>query len=242
MAWRNRLAQARVVAADDPSLLFSSGENNNNNNAIIQSSMRDRLDESTARPGSSHPDAAYSFDQVLKKLETTRQRHNNKGVQSSSPTSSMNARRHTPRTPSGRQVTVLNDSYDDDDSSSDDSRNDRFFASDVNDEYLPDNGSIGSSSNEQQQQQQRLIETRQQFVDRQVDYSTHHHGSSSHHNTVVDSFIEKQQSTEEWRMESSSEVIPDTSNLPSAILKLDQRLSIPAPMHKKDVLVEIEVR
>jgi hypothetical protein len=219
------LAQARV--------------GDNNNNAIIQSSLRDRLDESTARPGSSHPDdAAYSFDQVLKKLETTKQRHN-KGVQSSSsPTSSlmMNAR-HTPRTPSGRQVTVLNadDSYDDDDSSSD-SRSGRFFTSDVNDEYFPgDNGSIGSSSNEQQQQ--RLIETRQQFVDRQVDYSPHYHGSS-HHNTVVDSFIEKQQSTEKWRMESDT----DTSNLPSAILKLDQRLSIPAPMHKNDVLVEIEVR
>ena len=225
MAWRNRLAQARVVATDD--------------NAIIQSSMKDRLDESTARPSSSsHPDdAAYSFDQVLKKLETTKQQRHNKGVQSSSsPTSSsmMNAR-HTPRTSSGRHVNVLNanDSYDDDDSSSDSRNGGRFFASDVNDEYFPgDNGSIGSSSNEQQQQ--RLIETRQQFVDRQVDYSPHH-GS---HNTVVDSFIEKQQSTEEWRIESDT----DTSNLPSAILKLDQRLSIPAPMHKNDVLVEIEVR
>jgi hypothetical protein len=228
MAWRNRLAQARV--------------GDNNNNAIIQSSMRDRLNESTALPGTSHPDnAAYSFDQVLKKLETTKQQRHNKGVQSSSPSSSsmMNARHHTPRTPSGRQVTVMNanDSYDDDDSSSDSRNGGRFFTSgDVNDEYFPgDNGSIGSSSNEQQQQ--RLIETRQQFVDRQVDYSPHYHGSS-HHNTVVDSFIEKQQSTEEWRMESDT----DTSNLPSAILKLDQRLSIPAPMHKNDVLVEIEVR
>ena len=33
-----------------------------------------------------------------------------------------------------------------------------------------------------------------------------------------------------------------SNNLPSAILKLDQRLSIPAPMHKNDVLVELEVR
>ena len=70
--------------------------------------------------------------------------------------------------------------------------------------------------------------------------------SGHHHNTVVDSFIVKQRSsTEEWRSSMEGGEMTDTNtsnNLPSAILKLDQRLSIPAPMHKNDVLVELEVR
>jgi len=49
MAWRNRLAQARVVAADDPSLLFSSGSDNN---AVTQSMRDDRLESTSARPSS----------------------------------------------------------------------------------------------------------------------------------------------------------------------------------------------
>jgi len=248
------------VAADDPSSLFSSG---GDNDAATRSIMRDdRLESTSARPSSGgerrrHPDAAHSFDRVLRKLETTKRRQHDEGVHRSSPASSTTTRR-APRTPSGgrRRATAVptsahdDSSYDDDSSSSDSRDDDRFFASDANDEYDDDenenDGSIiGGGSGSTNERQRRLIEeTRQQFVDRQVVRHGPPNGGSGH-DTVVDSFIVKQRSsTEEWRSMEGGEMTDNTtsSNLPSAILKLDQRLSIPAPMHKNDVLVEIEVR
>lgn len=96
--------------------------------------------EMSKNPRSARDPEAYRFDQVLKKLETTKQ--------------------HKQKTPS------QNDAVDSSDGSTCDSRNDGHFEHFAHFEHFDDNGS--RRDDQHQRSESLLFETRQLFVDRQL--------------------------------------------------------------------------